>query len=194
MVPAGRNKFWSLSRQLVMKRLLDIVVSVLALVVLSPLFLSVLLALKLVSSGPLFCVTLRRYNGRIVHVLTFRRGGLFHSSTRFESFLIRTGIDQLPALINVLRGDLSIIGPRSIGDLASMAAAENRPRISLHYTMKPGIISLADIRRSGRTNISATQRQVEYDAFYVRNWSPLLDVKILCLYLTSKAAYLMHYN
>lgn len=93
--------------------------------------------------------------------------------TRFGNFLRRTSLDELPQLFNVLRGDLSLVGPRPI---LPQEAKFSRSRTALLHSVKSGVTGLWQV--SGRSNLSFEER-IELELFYARNWSFWLDVKIL---------------
>jgi lipopolysaccharide/colanic/teichoic acid biosynthesis glycosyltransferase len=115
--------------------------------------------------------------------------------TRLGRILRRTNIDELPQLINVLQGDMSIVGPRP------HATAHNKlfqPKIapfSRRHTVKPGITGWAQVNglRGETDTIVKMQRRVEHDLYYIDNWSFLLDMKIILLTLLSKRAYINAY-
>jgi undecaprenyl-phosphate galactose phosphotransferase len=94
--------------------------------------------------------------------------------TRFGRFLRRTSIDELPQLLNVLKGDMSIVGPRPI----IVAETEKYDSdISHYYRVRPGITGLWQV--SGRNDVSYKER-VSMDSWYVRNWSLWHDIAIIC--------------
>src|SRR6516165_2043035 len=97
--------------QLIVKRVFDVAVSTMALLLLSPLFLLVLIAIRLKSGGPIFSVERAyRCNNQPIHILRFRTRN-HRSANCFEPLLTHSGLDQLPMLISVLRGEMSIVGP-----------------------------------------------------------------------------------
>jgi lipopolysaccharide/colanic/teichoic acid biosynthesis glycosyltransferase len=93
--------------------------------------------------------------------------------TRFGNFLRVTSLDELPQLINVLRGDLSLVGPRPI---LPQEVKLIRGRSSLLHSVKSGVTGLWQV--SGRSNLSFEER-IELEMFYAQNWSFWLDIKIL---------------
>jgi putative colanic acid biosynthesis UDP-glucose lipid carrier transferase len=103
--------------------------------------------------------------------------------TSFGAFLRRTSLDELPQFINVLTGSMSIVGPRPH---AVVHNEEYRKLISgymLRHKVKPGITGLAQINgwRGETDTLDKMQKRIEYDLEYIRNWSLLLDVKIILL-------------
>jgi lipopolysaccharide/colanic/teichoic acid biosynthesis glycosyltransferase len=183
------------------KRGFDVVGATASLMLLSPLILFVSLAIKLDSVGPVFR-RLKYYdlNDTVFEVFEFRcwtsvpggdsistpstnRG---HNISRMGRILRRSGIDKLPRLINVLRGDMSIVGPQPF-PFASGATYRTRGiSPNLLRNVRPGIVSWAQIREGqGKVNdISESfQRRIDDDCYYIANHSLLLDMKILVLAL-----------
>jgi Undecaprenyl-phosphate galactose phosphotransferase WbaP len=107
--------------------------------------------------------------------------------TRVGRFLRRTSLDELPQLWNVLRGEMSLVGPRPIVDAE---VPRYGPRFALYAQVLPGITGLWQV--SGRNDTTYEER-VELDSYYVRNWSPWLDLYILArtvwVVLTARGAY-----
>jgi lipopolysaccharide/colanic/teichoic acid biosynthesis glycosyltransferase len=124
--------------QLIVKRVFDVAVSTLALLLLSPLFLFVLLAIRLGTGGPTFSVERAyRCNNQPISVLRFRTRD--HGSVNaFGPFLARSGLDQLPMLITVLRGQMSIVGPHRYV----------LPPLPIYDQMSPGILECSFSARS----------------------------------------------
>jgi Undecaprenyl-phosphate glucose phosphotransferase len=190
---------------LVVKRSFDVFAATVGLIVLSPLFLVVSIAIKLDSRGPVFFRQMRHgFNSEPIGVLKFRSMTTLEDGDQFTQVakddprvtvvgrvLRRTNIDELPQLINVLQGAMSIVGPRP------HATAHNRlfqPKIapfSRRHVVKPGITGWAQVNGlRGETNtLEKMQRRVELDLYYIDNWSFLLDMKIILLTLLSKRAY-----
>jgi len=169
------------------KRVADVVTAVGVLVALSPLLLLASLAIKLTSRGPLLFAQDRvGRGGRRLRVLKFRtmRGGrqpdpeelvpLDHPEiTRVGRVLRRTKIDELPQLLNVLAGDMSIVGPRpTLGEQVEQYDDFERRRLEV----RPGCTGLAQV--NGNTALPWSER-IKWDVFYVDHCSPWLDVWIL---------------
>jgi lipopolysaccharide/colanic/teichoic acid biosynthesis glycosyltransferase len=170
------------------KEIFDKIVSFFALVILLPIFLIVAIIIKFDSKGPVFFMQERvGKDGNIFKVFKFRtmiveapektKGKYIEKSnpyvTRVGKFLRRSGIDELSQLINVLRGEMSLVGPRPT--LPYQVAKYNdfqRKRL----LMKPGITSWALIH--GRNKLTWSER-IKYDVWYVEHWSFWLDIKIL---------------
>ncbi|WOX06722.1 undecaprenyl-phosphate glucose phosphotransferase [Microbulbifer pacificus] len=180
-----------------LKRLEDLAVSTLALVLLSPLMLLIALGVKITSPGPIFFKQ-RRYglNGLTIDVWKFRSmtctedGTNIRQASRddarvtpFGRFLRCTSLDELPQLFNVLGGSMSIVGPRP------HAIAHNEQYRSivsgymLRHKVKPGITGWAQINgwRGETDTLEKMHKRIEHDLDYIRNWSILLDIYILCL-------------
>jgi len=105
--------------------------------------------------------------------------------TAFGAFLRRTSLDELPQFINVLQGSMSIVGPRPH---AVVHNEEYRKLISgymLRHKVKPGITGLAQVNgwRGETDTLDKMQKRIEYDLDYIKNWSLLLDLKIIFLTL-----------
>lgn len=185
--------------QALMKRVFDIIVSGLALVMLSPLFLTLAIAIKLDSKGPaLFRQERIGLGNRRFNLLKFR--SMYHDLsdhqgqqstqrgdarvTRVGDFIRRTSLDELPQLINVLRGDMSIVGPRphATGSRAGgLLFWEVDNAYWLRHVVKPGITGLAQIRghRGNTFHEEDLQKRLESDLLYVENWSFWEDVRII---------------
>jgi lipopolysaccharide/colanic/teichoic acid biosynthesis glycosyltransferase len=115
--------------------------------------------------------------------------------TRVGRILRRTNIDELPQLINVLRGDMSIVGPRPHATAHNEMFQERILPFARRHNVKPGITGWAQVNGSrGETDtIEKMQERVEYDLYYIDNWSFLLDLKIIVMTLFSKKVYVSAY-
>jgi Undecaprenyl-phosphate glucose phosphotransferase len=190
---------------LVAKRAFDICIASLTLLVCSPFLLVVALAIKLDSRGPAFFRQTRHgYNNEVIRVLKFRSmtttedGRHFKQAvkndprvTRVGRILRRTNIDELPQLVNVLLGEMSIVGPRPHPIALNEAFAERISPLSRRHKVKPGITGWAQVNgyRGETDTDEKMRRRIECDLFYIDNWSFLLDIKIILLTLFSKRAY-----
>jgi Undecaprenyl-phosphate glucose phosphotransferase len=191
--------------EVVLKRLFDLVLSGSALIALTPVLLLIAILISLDSPGPVFFVQ-RRYgfNQQPFRIIKFRTmrtlddGPLVPQAvpddprvTRIGSWLRRWNIDEIPQLFNVLTGDMSLVGPRPH---ALSHDREYERRISLYarrHNVKPGITGWAQI--NGFRGVTDTEdkmrRRVEYDLFYIDNWSFWLDLKIIARTVLSPTAY-----
>jgi lipopolysaccharide/colanic/teichoic acid biosynthesis glycosyltransferase len=97
--------------------------------------------------------------------------------TRFGHFLRRTSIDELPQLFNVLKGEMSLVGPRPEIPYYVEKFEHEIPLYMLKHSVKPGMTGLAQI--SGLRGDTSIKARIEADLFYIERWSPLLDLKIL---------------
>jgi lipopolysaccharide/colanic/teichoic acid biosynthesis glycosyltransferase len=184
---------------LAFKRSADIVISVAALITLSPIFVVIACLIKATSAGPLLFTQNREgLNGKIFRMYKFRSlewAASDHSGlqavrngdprlTRVGAFLRRTSFDELPQLFNIIRGDMSLIGPRP--QVPGMLVNERRydelvPYYHLRHKMKPGLTGWAQangLRGPVETTHSAKAR-VDHDLAYITNFSLALDIKIL---------------
>ena len=183
------------SIQLFVKRVFDIIVAATGLIVLSPLLLLVSLAIKLDSSGPIFVRHIQYwYNGRRVHIINFRcrvvRSEDADVTTIIGRILSRSGIDRLPMLINVLRGEMSIVGPCSYVARSSILLAGILPDALQRCKLRPGLLCRAKFNFPRSPDAASyIRQQIEDDLFYATNWSLFLDVNIILRILTSKASY-----
>jgi Undecaprenyl-phosphate glucose phosphotransferase len=177
------------------KRLFDIVIATAALVVLSPLFALTALAVKLESTGPVIFRQRRNgFNGRQFVIFKFRSMRVLEDGaqiaqarpqddrvTRLGRLLRRASVDELPQLINVIRGEMSLVGPRphalAHNDTYSKLIAE----YAFRHHVKPGMTGWAQINgyRGETSHIEQMQKRVEHDVWYIDNWSFGLDVLIL---------------
>jgi Undecaprenyl-phosphate glucose phosphotransferase len=190
------------------KRAFDIGASAVGLVLLSPLMLTVALGVKLESPGPvLFRQNRHGYNNEIIPVVKFRTMNVLEDGESTETFtqarandgrltrlgrvLRRSNIDELPQLINVLRGDMSLIGPRPHPIALNAMFRERIIPYSRRHNVKPGLTGWAQVNglRGETDTFEKMQRRVECDMFYIDNWSFLFDLKILLMTLFSKSAY-----
>ena len=167
------------------KRLLDILISLTAIVVLSPVYLVLWLLVRVKLGSPaIFTQQRPGKDGEIFKLYKFRSmtderdedGNLLPDAVRLTSFgkkLRATSLDELPELFNILKGDMSLVGPRPL--LVQYLPLYNEEQRHRH-DVRPGLTGLAQI--NGRNAIT-WQKKFAYDVEYVRNVSFLLDVKIL---------------
>ena len=169
----------------------------------------VAVAIKLESRGPvLFWQKRHGYNNATIQVAKFRSmvvaddGGCFIQAkpkdervTQVGRVLRRTNIDELPQLFNVLRGDMSIVGPRPHATTHNEMFEGRILPFSRRHNIKPGITGWAQVNghRGETDTLEKMQRRVEHDLYYIDNWSFLLDMKIILLTLFSKRAYINAY-
>lgn len=99
--------------------------------------------------------------------------------TRVGRFMRKTRIDELPQLVNVLKGEMSVVGPRPERPMLVQTLSQSIPFYTLRHTVKPGITGWAQVRYRYAASTAEAAQKLEYDLFYVRNHSFLLDLRIL---------------
>lgn len=186
------------SMQLAAKRAIDVLVAGLALIMLSPLFVVVALAIRWESKGPVFfrqirwgkdCKEIKIFKFRSMYADLSDATGVQQTVkndprvTPLGAFLRSSNLDELPQLINVLKGDMSLIGPRchAIGmKAAGVQYEELVPNYHERHHMRPGITGLAQMRGlRGPTDTSAKSRaRIACDLYYIEHYSLMLDMKI----------------
>ena len=173
-----------------LKRTFDILMSTVGLIILSPLLIILATGVKLSSPGPVFFrqerVGLNRKNFKM---LKFRSMVVNDKSdtawskkgddrrTKFGSFIRKTSLDELPQLINVLKGDMSLVGPRPELPFFVDQFKEEIPLYMVKHQVKPGITGWAQV--NGYRGDTSIKKRIECDLWYIDNWSPLLDLRIL---------------
>ncbi|HTR14948.1 MAG TPA: undecaprenyl-phosphate glucose phosphotransferase [Roseiarcus sp.] len=179
----------------VVKRALDIVISILALVILTPLMVAVAIAIKLDSRGPvLFLQTRHGFNGRPFGIYKFRSmtvmedGDVVPQAKRKDARITRVGywirrlsIDELPQLLNVLKGDMSIVGPRPHASAHDRYFTSAIEKYAFRHHVKSGMTGWAQVcgARGETDTLEKMQRRVELDIWYINNWSVWLDFTIM---------------
>jgi lipopolysaccharide/colanic/teichoic acid biosynthesis glycosyltransferase len=179
------------------KRAFDIVVTIVGLILFSPMFLLVAIAIKASSRGPIFQrQTVYGYSNENIRVLKFRttmiweHGKVLQYVTRVGAVLRRTNIDGLPLLINVLRGEMSVVGPAPhLADL-NVVFAEQISFAQRRHRIKPGLTGWAQVHGCRRASDNAIRQRIELDRYYIENWSFVFDMRIILMTLFSKDAYL----
>ena len=178
----------------ILKPFFDFLAAFIGLVVLSPIFLVVTLGLAIANNGkPFFFQRRPGKNERIFKIIKFKsmhdkkdsNGNLLPDSerlTKIGSFVRKTSLDEIPQLINVLKGDMSFIGPRPL--LPEYLPLYNETQRHRH-DVKPGITGWAQV--NGRNTVS-WEKKFEYDVWYVNNQTFLLDVKIF--FMTIKKVFI----
>jgi lipopolysaccharide/colanic/teichoic acid biosynthesis glycosyltransferase len=163
------------------------------LILTSPILLLTALAVRIESRGPiLFRQERVGLNEKIIKVLKFR--SMLHDSegatprwtsdnddriTRVGRFIRKVRIDELPQLINVLRGEMSLIGPRPERPYFVDLLEQKIPYYGLRHTVRPGITGWAQVRYQYGGSVEEAKTKLEYDLFYIRHLSPMLDFAIL---------------
>jgi Undecaprenyl-phosphate glucose phosphotransferase len=181
--------------ELLAKRALDITGACVGLVFLSPLMLATALAIKFESPGPvLFRQQRSGFNAKRFSIFKFRsmtvmeEGDSVTQATRhdprittFGRLLRATSIDELPQLFNVLRGDMSLVGPRPHAVAHDSHYGKLLSEYAFRHHVKPGITGWAQIHgcRGGTAQVALMKKRLDFDLWYINNWNPWLDLVIL---------------
>ncbi|MGI3899622.1 MAG: exopolysaccharide biosynthesis polyprenyl glycosylphosphotransferase [Janthinobacterium lividum] len=193
------------SSEVLAKRVLDLMLASAALALLSPLFLVMAILIKREGGGPVF-FRQRRYgfNQEPFRIVKFRSmrtmedGRAVRQVTEGDSritaigrFMRRTNIDELPQLINVLRGEMSLVGPRPHAMAHDQAFEAEVALYARRHNVRPGITGWAQVNgwRGETDTPEKVIGRVEHDLYYIDNWSLLLDLSILVRTVVSKKAY-----
>ena len=170
-----------------MKHMLDFAISLIALCVLLPVLVIVAILIRFKLGAPILFTQMRPgLDGKVFNMMKFRtmldatdnNGNVLPDDqrmTKFGAFLRSASLDELPGLFNVLKGDMSLVGPRPL--LVEYLPLYNKEQATRH-NVRPGITGWAQV--NGRNAISWEQK-FEYDVWYVNNQSFWLDIKILLL-------------
>jgi sugar transferase (PEP-CTERM system associated) len=176
------------------KRVFDIVCSVILIVLAAPVMLVTALAIKLESKGPVLYRQERvGSNSRTFHVAKFRSmrtdaekdgkpvWAMAQDSrvTRVGNFIRRVRIDELPQLFNVLKGEMSLVGPRPERPYFVEQLTQEIPYYAVRHSIKPGVTGWAQVKYSYGSTIEDSQEKLQYDLYYVKNHSLFLDFVIL---------------
>jgi len=178
-----------------LKRYADIVTAIFALIILSPLLLIISLLIRLDSKGPSLFVQERiGYQGKPFNMIKFRSMRVLEESsatrqsdmtkshdnriTNIGQFIRKTRMDELPQLVNIIKGEMSWIGPRPETRRLSEWYAEEIPYYRYRHILRPGISGWAQIRQGHVTDLNDVQNKLEYDLYYIRHFSIWLDITI----------------
>ncbi|MDE7321380.1 MAG: undecaprenyl-phosphate glucose phosphotransferase [Lachnospiraceae bacterium] len=179
---------------MLIKRLVDIVGAIVAIVLSSPFMLAAVIGIKTTSRGPLIFKQERvglhnkpfqMYKFRSMEVQNDadeKKGWTTKNDprvTKVGRILRSTSIDELPQFFNVLRGDMSLIGPRPERPLFVEKFKEEIPRYMIKHQVRPGITGWAQV--NGYRGDTSIKKRIEYDLYYIENWSMTFDFKILFL-------------
>jgi len=178
----------------VAKRTMDFLLAGLALLLLSPLMLLIALAVRLSTPGPVFFAQERMgLDGRVFRVWKFRTMALDAEAesgpvwatpddprrTGLGRFLRRFSLDELPQLLNVLRGEMSLVGPRPERPVFIEDFRSRVPKYMLRHMVQAGMTGWAQV--NGWRGDTSIEQRIEHDLYYIENWSWRLDLKILAL-------------
>jgi Undecaprenyl-phosphate glucose phosphotransferase len=176
------------------KRVIDLAVAAGSLVLLSPLLLLLAVAVKVTSKGPIFFIQERMsLDGRVFRMLKFRTmvvnaeeetGPVWAKKdddrkTRIGTLLRRTSLDELPQLINILKGEMSLVGPRPERPVFVEQFKDRIPRYMIRHRARAGLTGWAQV--NGWRGNTSLEKRIEYDLFYIENWSLGFDFKIIWL-------------
>lgn len=178
----------------IVKRLFDIISSLTALIVLSPFLLIVAIVIKCTSKGPIIFKQERvGLHNRSFNMYKFRTMYVQDSEeeakawttkndprvTKVGKFFRRTSIDELPQLVNILKGDMSVVGPRPERPQFVEKFKEEIPRYMIKHQVRPGLTGWAQI--NGFRGDTSIRKRIDYDIYYIENWSFGFDIKIIFL-------------
>lgn len=184
LMPAWQQNF---------KQLLDIILATLSLIILLPLILFLILGVKLSSSGPIFYRQDRvgRF-GKPFKIYKFR--SMYHNAeengpelssrhdprvTRFGQFMRKHRLDEIPNFLNVLKGDMALVGPRPEREYFINKITEHAPHYIHLHKVKPGITSWGQVKYGYAENVEEMIKRLRYDILYIENMSLFVDLKIL---------------
>lgn len=186
------SQFYGLN--VVVKRLMDVVVSLAAIVVLSPLMAIIAIVIKLTSPGPVFYRQVRcSINGDTFSMLKFRTMPVDAEAktgpvmtqpndprrTWLGGFLRKTNLDELPQFFNVLWGEMSIVGPRPERPVFVDEFKKSIPNYMARHSVKCGITGWAQV--NGWRGNSSLRKRVQFDLYYITHWNPVFDLRIMLL-------------
>ncbi|MCA1495212.1 undecaprenyl-phosphate glucose phosphotransferase [Bradyrhizobium sp. NBAIM03] len=182
-------------RERALKRALDLAGASLALFVFAPVMLVTAVLIKLTSPGPVFFRQTRHgFGGRAFRIFKFRTMRVLEDGptiqqaqkndprvTPIGKWLRKTSIDELPQLLNVLKGDMSLVGPRPHAAAHNTEYEQIIGNYAFRHHVKPGITGWAQVNgyRGETRTLDLMQKRVEYDLWYINNWSLWLDVSII---------------
>jgi Undecaprenyl-phosphate glucose phosphotransferase len=182
-------------REQMLKRSIDVLCASIGLLILAPLILVTGFLIKLDSNGPILFTQQRNgFNGRSFRVFKFRTmtvledGPLIRQATRDDPRVTRLGrwlrwtnIDELPQFLNVIRGEMSLVGPRPHATAHNNEYAQRIAVYAFRYHVKPGITGWAQVNgfRGETKTVDSMAKRVELDLWYINNWNVWLDIKIL---------------
>lgn len=186
--------FGSLKSKKIMKQTFDITISIIGLIVASPIMIATALLIKLESKGPVFFSQVRTgERGRKFNIYKFRSmeqdaeqdsGPVWAKSddcriTRVGRIIRRIRVDELPQLINVIKGDMSFVGPRPERPYFVEQLKEAIPYYEVRHVVKPGVTGWAQVKYAYGASVKDAVEKLQYDIYYIKNMSSLLDMVII---------------
>jgi exopolysaccharide biosynthesis polyprenyl glycosylphosphotransferase len=179
--------------QMIAKRLIDIVVSVIVFIVFAPLYLFLAIGVKRSSKGPVFYSHERiGIRGKPFQIFKFR--SMIHNAetngpqlsnaedtrvTKFGRFMRKYRLDEIPQFYNVLRGEMTLVGPRPERQYYIDQIVQQAPHYRLLHRVKPGITSWGQVKYGYAENVEQMITRMKYDLLYIENMSLAMDIKIL---------------
>ena len=178
----------------IVKRAFDIVCSSVGLIILSPLLLVICIIIKATSKGPLIFKQERvGFRNETFMMYKFRSMKVQDEAeekkawtvkddprvTKFGKFIRKTSLDELPQLVNILKGDMSIVGPRPERPFFVEKFKEEIPRYMIKHQVRPGLTGWAQV--NGLRGDTSIKKRIEYDLYYIENWTFWFDIKIMFL-------------
>jgi exopolysaccharide biosynthesis polyprenyl glycosylphosphotransferase len=175
------------------KTMLDLSFALLGLIVLAPVMLACAIAVYAESRGPiLFRQERVGRNGKVFHIFKFRSmrtdaekaGAVWATSndarvTKVGKFLRKTSLDELPQIFNVLRREMSIVGPRPEQTKFVREFSSTLDRYDERHLVRPGITGLSHVYMDRNVDQTAVPKRLEYDLFYIEHWSPVMDLSVI---------------
>jgi lipopolysaccharide/colanic/teichoic acid biosynthesis glycosyltransferase len=173
-------------------RLVSVITAAIGLVLCAPLLAAIAVLVKLDSAGPIFFIQARAgRNGRTFGLIKFRTMhpceehqsewvlDNMHRITRAGRYLRRFRLDELPQLLNVLRGEMNLIGPRPHPTSNHNIFMERIAYYGLRSTVRPGVTGWAQVRHGYANNLEEETEKMRFDLYYIKNRSVMLDIRIL---------------
>lgn len=175
-----------------LKRLSDIMIAIIGIILTTPLLIGIAIGVKLSSPGPILFKQERvGLNRRTFVMYKFRSMKIMFDNasdtkwtvendprrTKFGTFIRKTSLDELPQLFNVLKGDMSIVGPRPERPFFVDQFKEEIPKYMIKHQVRPGITGWAQV--CGLRGDTSIKDRIEHDIYYIENWTLLFDVKII---------------
>ncbi|MDA3860242.1 MAG: sugar transferase [Melioribacteraceae bacterium] len=176
------------------KRLLDLVISIIIIIISQPLFIITAIAIKYESKGPIFYKQERSgLNGKTFKIIKFRSmssdaeklsGPVWSTKddpriTNVGKFIRKVRIDELPQMVNVLKGEMSLVGPRPERPFFVEKLSEEIPFYKRRLKVRPGVTGWAQVKHKYDENVEDVKEKLRYDLFYIENMSLSNDFKIL---------------
>lgn len=179
---------------MVMKRMVDIVGALIGIIITSPIMLVCAIAVKLTSAGPVIFKQERvGLHNKSFYMYKFRSMAVLPTKEEKKAWTVRndprvtgigkilrkTSLDELPQLFNILKGDMSLVGPRPERPLFVEKFREEIPRYMVKHQVRPGLTGWAQV--NGLRGDTSIRKRIEYDLYYIENWTMGFDIKIIIM-------------